>query len=156
MVKGLQNVLVPRGDFSFQKEMSDRNILCLLCICESVELPWTCISLTHEDVLCLCVITHVWPWPFLINKDVLEPSYNDLKFPVKNRNYVCCCCSVAESSQTLCNPMDCSTPGFPVSHYLLEFAQTHVHWVDDAMQSSHPLLLPSPPALNLSQHHGLF
>ena len=56
----------------------------------------------------------------------------------------------------LCDPMDCSTPGFPVLHYLPEFAQTHVHWVTDAIQPSHPLLLPSPPALNLSQHQGIF
>ena len=52
--------------------------------------------------------------------------------------------------------MDCSTPGFSVLHYLLEFAQTHVHWVDDAIQPSHPLSSPSPLALNLSQHQGLF
>ena len=48
------------------------------------------------------------------------------------------------------------TPGFPVLHYLLEFSQTHVHWVDDAIQLCHPLSSPSPPALNLSQHQGLF
>ena len=52
--------------------------------------------------------------------------------------------------------MDCSTPGFPVHHYLLESAQTHVHSVSDAIQPSHPLLPPSPPVLNLSQHQGLF
>ena len=52
--------------------------------------------------------------------------------------------------------MDCSTPGFPVLHYLLEFAQTQVHWVSDAIQLSYPLLPPSPPAFNLSQHQGLF
>ena len=68
---------------------------------------------------------------------------------------ICCCCSVAKSCLTLCDPMDCSTPGFPVLHYLPEFTQTHVHWVGDAIQPSHPLLLPSP-ALNLSQHQGLF
>ena len=67
-----------------------------------------------------------------------------------------CCCSVTQSCPTLCNPKDCSTPGSPVLHYLLEFAQTHVHWVSDAIQASHPLLLLSPPALNLSQHQGLF
>ena len=55
----------------------------------------------------------------------------------------------------LCNPKDCSTPGFPVHHCLPEFAQTHVHWVDNAMQPSHPLSPPSP-ALNLSQLQGLF
>ena len=52
--------------------------------------------------------------------------------------------------------MDCNTPGFPVHHQLLEFAQTHVHQVSDAIQPSHPLLSPSPPAFNLSQHQGLF
>ena len=52
--------------------------------------------------------------------------------------------------------MDCSMPGFPVLHYLLEFAQTHVYWVDYAIQLSHPLLSPSLPAFNLSQHQGLF
>ena len=55
----------------------------------------------------------------------------------------------------LCDPKDCNTPGFPVLHYLPEFAQTHVHWVDDAIQPSHPLL-PTSPALNLSQNQGLF
>ena len=51
---------------------------------------------------------------------------------------------------------DCSTPGFPVHHQLLELTQTHVHWVSDAIQPSHPLSSPSPPTLNLSQHWGLF
>ena len=53
-------------------------------------------------------------------------------------------------------PRGCSTLGFPVLHYLLEFVQTHAHWVDDAIQPSHSLSPPSPPALNLSQHQGLF
>ena len=52
--------------------------------------------------------------------------------------------------------MDCSTPGLPVHHQLPEFTQTHVHEVGDAIQPSHPLLSPSPPALNLSQNQGLF
>ena len=64
--------------------------------------------------------------------------------------------SVAQSSLTLYDPMDCSMPGFPVHHHLLEFNQTHVHWDSDAIQSSHPLSSPSPPAFNLSQHQGLF
>ena len=67
-----------------------------------------------------------------------------------------CCCSVAQSCPTLCNPMDCSTPGFPVLHHLPELAKTHVHWVCDAIQPSHPLSSPSPPTFNLSQHQGLF
>ena len=56
----------------------------------------------------------------------------------------------------LCNPMDCSTSEFPVLHHLPELAQTHVRWVDDAIQPSCPLSLPSPPAINLSQHQSLF
>ena len=67
-----------------------------------------------------------------------------------------CCHSVAKSCLTLCDPMDCSTPGFPVLQHLLEFAQTHVHWVVNAIHPSHPLSSPSPPALNLSHHQGLF
>ena len=53
-------------------------------------------------------------------------------------------------------PMDCSTPGFPVFHHLPELAQTHIHWVSDAIQSSHPRSSPSPPAFSLSHHQGLF
>ena len=64
--------------------------------------------------------------------------------------------SVAQSCPTLCDPMNCSTPGLPVHHQLLEFTQTHVHRVGDAIQPSHPLLSPSPPAPNPSQHQGLF
>ena len=60
--------------------------------------------------------------------------------------------SVAQSCQTLCDPMDCSMPGFPIHHQLPELAQTHVHQVGDAIQPSHPLSSPSPPAFNLSQH----
>ena len=64
--------------------------------------------------------------------------------------------SAAQLCLTLCNPMNLSTPGLPTHHQLLEFTQTHVHWVGDAIQPSHPLSSPSPPALNLSQHQGLF
>ena len=67
-----------------------------------------------------------------------------------------CCCSVTKLCLILCDPMDCSTPGFPVLHHLPEFAQTHVHWVGDTMQPFHSLSPPSPPALNISQHQGLF
>ena len=70
-------------------------------------------------------------------------------------------CSVTSDSLwphgvQLCNSMDCSMPGLPVHHQLLELVQTHVHQVGDAIQPSHPLLSPSPPAFNLSQHQGLF
>ena len=64
--------------------------------------------------------------------------------------------SATQSCPTLCDSMDCSTPGLPVHHQLPEFTQMHVHWVGDAIQPSHTLMSPSPPAFNLSQHQGLF
>ena len=72
---------------------------------------------------------------------------------VKSRNQFN---SVTQSCATLCHRMDCSTPGFPVHHQLPEIIQPHVHRVSDAIQPSHPLSPPSPPAFNLSQHQGLF
>ena len=63
---------------------------------------------------------------------------------------------VTQSCPTLCNPMDCSLPGFPVHHQFLELAQTQVHQVGDAIQPSHPLSCPSLPAFNLAQQQGLF
>ena len=70
--------------------------------------------------------------------------------------YLCCHCSVTQLFPILCDPMKCSTPGFPVLHHLPELAQTHVHWVGDAIQPSHPVSSPSPPAFSLTQHQGLF
>ena len=75
--------------------------------------------------------------------------------------YICKNClvqfsSVTQSCLTLCSPMDCSTPGLCVHHKLPEFTQTHVHWVGDAIQPSHPLSSPSPSIFNFSQHQGLF
>ena len=64
--------------------------------------------------------------------------------------------SVIQLCPTLCDPIDCSTPGLPVHHQLPEFIQTHVHWVGDAIEPSHPLSSPSHPTFNLSQHQGLF
>ena len=66
------------------------------------------------------------------------------------------CCSVAQLCLTLCDPMDCSMPAFPVLHYLLEFAQTRAHWVNDTIQPSCLLSPHSPSALSLSQHPGNF
>ena len=76
---------------------------------------------------------------------VYLPSFSSVQFS-----------SVAQSCPTLCNPMNCSTPGLPVHHQLLELTQTHVHWVSDAIQPSHPLSSPSPPAPNPSQQQSLF
>ena len=64
--------------------------------------------------------------------------------------------SITQSCPTLCDSMDCSTPDFPVYHQFPELAQTHVHWVSDTIQPSHPLLSPSPPAFNLAQQQGPF
>ena len=79
-------------------------------------------------------------------------EFNDLQ----NTFIFCCCCSVTELCPALWGHMNCSTPGFPVLHYVLELAQTHVHRVGEAIQPSHPLSSPSPPAFSLSQHQGLF
>jgi len=79
----------------------------------------------------------------------------NLKKEKKNRKYQIIS-SVSQLCLTPCDPMNRSTPGLPVHHQHLEFTQTHVHRVGDAIQPSHPLSSPSPPALNLSQHQGLF
>ena len=92
------------------------------------------------------------------SRDILN-IFQTFKNVFMNVLHLCgslCCCSVTQSCLTLWDPMDCSTPGFPVLDYVPEFAQIHVHWVDDAIQPSHPLSSPSSPALNLSQHQGLF
>ena len=71
------------------------------------------------------------------------------------QHFIGICSLVTKLYLTLCNPVDCRAPGFPILHYLLEFVQTHVHQAGDSMQPIHPLLPPSPPALTLSQHQGL-
>ena len=78
---------------------------------------------------------------FLLSKGLSEPSQFS---------------SVTQSCPILCDPMDCSMPGSPVHHQLPELAQTHAHWVNDAIQPSHSLSSPSPLTFNLSQHQGLF
>ena len=82
--------------------------------------------------------------------------YSRLQFQQDSHVYSVQCSSVAQSRLTLCEPTDCSAPGLPVHHQLLEPTQTHVHRVGDAIQPSHPLSSPSPPTFNLSQHQGLF
>ena len=67
-----------------------------------------------------------------------------------------CCCAVTKSGSTLCDPMDSSMPGSPVLHHLPKCAQVHVYWIGDAIETSHSLSPPSPPAFNLSQHQDLF
>ena len=67
-----------------------------------------------------------------------------------------CCCSVTKPCLTVCDPMDCSTPGLPIPHHLLVFAQVHIHRVGDAIQLSYPLSPSSPSTFSHSQHLGLF
>ena len=99
------------------------------------------------------------PVPGILQARILEcvakPSSWGSSRP-KDQTHVFSCCLVAQSCPTLCDPMDCSTPGFPGHHQLPELAQTNVHQVGDAIQPSHPLSSPSPPTFNLSQHQGLF
>ena len=90
-------------------------------------------------------------WKFSVHV-LLKPSLEDFEHDLASE---CCWSSVSQLCLILCEPMDCSTPGFPVFHHLPELAQTHIHWVGDAIQPSHPLLSPFPPAFNLSQSQGL-
>ena len=87
---------------------------------------------------------------------VLEVEQSQRVSGIVQRHFLVQFSSVAQSCPTLCDPMNCSMPGLPVHHHLLEFTQTHVHQVGDAIQPSHPLSSPSPPAPNPSQHQSLF
>ena len=118
-------------------------------------------------LLLLLTVTHKHPHIFTDAEEAkVIYSYNlgegyqntSLKiFSLSPRDILCVqFSSVAQLCPTLCNPMDCSTPGLPVQHQLPEFTQTHVHWVGNTIQPSHPLSSPSPPAFNLFQHQSLF
>ena len=108
--------------------------LCDSCTQMSDRCKWT-----HRSGLSLC-----W-WLAGCFWKIFSRIYGSIQFS-----------SVAQSCLTLYYPMDCSTPGLPVHHQLPELTQTNVHWVSDAIQPSHPLSSPSPPAPNPSQHQGLF
>ena len=104
-------------------------------------------------------------WELVMDRESWHAAVHGvIEFPAseRNRKYVSAYQFQYSSVQslsgvlTLCNPMDCSTPAFPILHQLPELAQIHVHQVGDAIQSSHPLSSSSPLAFNLSQHYGLF
>ena len=99
--------------------------------------------------------TELWGKPHILGVCVLNylTDHNSDNNCVR---FISVLLSMAQLSLTLGDPMYCSTPGLPVHHQLPEFTQTHVHWVGDAIQPSHPLSSPSPPAPNPSQHQGLF
>ena len=95
-------------------------------------------SLNKSCIYCRAVLV------IFITLYIIAPQFSSVQFS-----------SVAQSCPSLCNLKDCSTPGLPVHHQLQELAQTHVHGAGDAIQPSHPLSAPSPPAFTLSQHQGL-
>ena len=120
---------------------------------------WTCICCTAGgfftaraigEALIPALERHIYLWLLISSIEATSFLEN-----VSNLTF-CFCCSVVKLCPTLCDPMNCNTPGFPVLHYLPEFAQTHVHWVSDALQSSRPLPPVCPLAFNLSQDQGLF
>ena len=108
----------------------------------------TCIPMF---VAALFIIARTWKQPRCPSSDELIRKL----WYIYTMEYSVQFTSVAQSCPTLCDPMNLSTPGLPVHHQLLEFPQTHVHRVSDAIQPSHPLLSPSPAAPNLSQHQSL-
>ena len=105
----------------------------------ATELNWTELNWRFCQIFLLSL--------YCINYEI--PSYIFILLTVQHY-FCCCCCSVTQLCLTLCNSMDCSMPGFPVLHYRPELTQPLVHWVDYAIQSSHPLSSPSLPTLNLS------
>ena len=127
--------MLSSGSVVFQRL---QNLLCIQQLCDLASglLSWALLDLLPV----LCALT--WSsWVFL------SVSYAFVMVQFS---------SVTQSCLTLCDPMDCNTSGLPVHHQLPEFTQTHVHWVGDAIQPSHPPSSPSPPAFNFSQHQGLF
>jgi len=108
--------------------------------------PYSCKALENAAPVSAEVVGAI-TWLFLtLNHVCISPTIPRTSYQLS---------SVPQSCLTLCDPIDCSTPGLPVHHQLPEFTQTPVHWVSDAIQPSHPLSSPAP-ALNLSQHQGLF
>ena len=110
---------------------------------------WACmhvINYSHHGVHCISRIYFMTECLYLLT------TFTHFPHPTPTFQFS----SVTHLGPILQHPKDCSTPGFPVHHQLLELAQIHVHRVSDAIQASHPLLSPFPPAFNLSQHQGLF
>ena len=107
------------------------------------------------------ICPHRWWWAFFFltasrNGNMMAGAKADfLGHEVNPSHCEQCYCSVAKSCPAFCDPVDYSTPSFPVLHHPPEFAQTQVHWVSDAIQLFHLLSSPSPPAFNLFQHQGL-
>ena len=129
-------------------------------ILQARTLEWVAISFSmHESEVASAMSDYVRP-----HRQQPTRLIHPWDLPGKSTGVGCLCLlqleyqfsSVAQSCPTLCDPMNCSTPGLPVHHQLPEFTQTHIHRVSDAIQPSHPLSSPSPPAPNPSQHQSLF
>ena len=117
---------------------------------------------------CLLIGEFTSQWSMHVNGETMTLQVHEMRVnnrQSKDNNYVynrswptesLSFSSVAQLCLTVCKPMNCSTPGFPVQHQLSEFTQTHIHLVGDAIQPSHPLSSPSLPAPNPSQHQSLF
>ena len=112
-----------------------------------------CLAFYNKDIVLIYLLKHFLKMRLLDQEVVLKKWSRGLRRPLE-RIYQFS--SDAQSCPTLWDPMNCSTPGLPVHHQLPEFTQTHVHRVGDAIQPSHPLSSPSPPAPNPSQHQSLF
>ena len=110
------------------------------------------LTLVRDQVVCL--FQDLTPYPNLGHPFAKNFLLDSIR--VNTQTYILSVSSVALLCPTLCDPIDCSTLGFPVHHQLPELAQTHVHQVSDAIQPSHPLSTPSPPDVSLSQHQALF
>ena len=108
----------------------------------------SCVSCIGRWILYHCA---TWEAPLSLGHPLKEGSGSYFGF-----HFMCFSSVQSLSHVRLCDPMNCSTPGLPVHHQLLEFTQTHIHRVGDAIQPSHPLSSPSPPAPNPSQHQSLF
>ena len=114
-----------------------------LCICLE-----TCLSSRFMSIVLWPGMTHLMPMLSQNARCGWDAWCHSLSFETFS--------AVAQSCLTVWDPMDCSTPGFPIHHQFLELSPTHVHWVGDGIQPAHPLSSPSPPTFNHSQHQGLF
>ena len=128
---------------------------------------WQCFHRTEVIQawsLCVCICVHLWVCVCMPARMSIQAQTHSSPQPLASSYWVShllvlckwCYCSVTQLCPTLCDPMDCNTPGSPVFHCLPEFVQIHVHWVGDAAWPSHPLLPPSPFAFSFSQHQDLF
>ena len=128
--------------------------LCELTFCRSFDFCDCYVCISEEGVPCALAPEWILSEPIHVCSmaDLDHQLTSILIFQLRILQFS----SVAQSCPTLCDPMDCSMPGFPVLHCLPESAQAHVHCVSDAIQPSPPLLSPSPLTFNLSQHQGLF